>query len=196
MEIKSESLLEYQNILQLEAQKVMDELKIISLLSTVGKPIQVGSSVYGLMVWRDIDITVVCSKLDIKLVAEIASTIILQKGVREISFINDSNEHKADDSYPDGLYIGINYVSTKKEKWNFDIWFVDEPDKQPDLQHLKSIPELFTPETRELILQIKSILIKRNEYKKTVRSNEIYTAVLNDGIRTLKQFEEWLQNKL
>lgn len=190
-----DTLLRQQHDLQLEAEEVVEELKLDDLLTTAGKPVRVGSSALGLMAWRDLDITVICSKLNVDDIAKIASNVIAHRGVRELRFLNDSGSFRADPHYPDGLYLGVGYTSLKGTDWKLDIWFVDEPEKQPDLKHVKTIPDRLTPELRKSILQIKSIWAKRDEYGKKVKSYDIYKAVLEDQVRTPNQFDEWLRNK-
>ena len=56
-------LLRRQDALQAEARRVVAELDLVPLLSRAGRVEQVGSSVSGLMVWRDIDFTVLCRDL-------------------------------------------------------------------------------------------------------------------------------------
>ncbi len=55
----AEALLRRQDALQAEAARVVDELKLLELLGRVGAAEQHGSSVSGLMIWRDIDFTVI-----------------------------------------------------------------------------------------------------------------------------------------
>lgn len=185
-------LLLQQKALQDEASEVADELRLYELLSQAGEPVRVGSSALGLMVWRDLDMTVICSRLTQQLIAQIASELMLHAGVRELKFINDTGVYKTDPAYPDGLYIGLKYKSQQGKEWKMDIWFVDEPERQPDLKHIVTMPEQLTQERREAILQIKSDWASRDEYGKTVRSFDIYTAVLEENIRTPEQFQAWL----
>ena len=58
-------LLETQRRLQGNVDVVVRSLHLNELLSKVGRVTRVGSSAMGLMVRRDIDITVACPKLDI-----------------------------------------------------------------------------------------------------------------------------------
>jgi hypothetical protein len=193
MKMTDDKLLKQQHDLQLEAEEVVEELKLDDLLTTAGKPVRVGSSALGLMAWRDIDITVICSKLNVDDVAQIASNVIAHRGVQELRFLNDSGRFRADLHYPDGLYLGVRYTSLKGMDWNLDIWFVDEPEKQPDLKHVKTMPDRLTPELRKSILQIKSIWATHDEYGKKVKSYDIYKAVLDDRVRTPNQFDEWME---
>ncbi|MFF2154983.1 hypothetical protein ACFVVQ_06675 [Paenibacillus chitinolyticus] len=184
-----------QKALQTEAGKIAEELKLNDLLSRAGEPVRVGSSALGLMVWRDLDITVICSLLDQHVVAQIASEIMVRTGVRELKFINDSGSWNTDPTYPDGLYLGLKYRSGQDKDWKLDIWFIDEPERQPDLGHIKTMPERLTPERRHSILTIKSMWAQRAEYGKTVKSYDIYTAVLDDNVHTPDQFLEWLEQR-
>lgn len=60
----AEDLYQRQAALQAEAETVEADLGLIELLSSVGRPVRVGSVALGLMVWRDLDLTVICSELD------------------------------------------------------------------------------------------------------------------------------------
>ena len=188
-------LLKRQEQLQAEAKAVAEELNLDDLLSLAGDPVRVGSAALGLMAWRDLDITVVCPKLDMDQVAEIASMLMVRQGIRELRFLNDTGVWNTDINYPDGFYIGLNYRAQSGEDWKLDLWFVDEPDKQPDLAHIKTMPERLTPELRKSILTIKNMWASRDEYGKEVKSFDIYTAVLDDHVKTPHQFEEWLKKK-
>lgn len=191
---ESELLLQ-QKDLQEEASEVVDELQLYELLTQAGEPMRVGSSALGLMVWRDLDMTVTCTRLNHSLIAQIASELMLHAGVRELKFINDTGVYNTDPAYPDGLYIGLKYKSQHGRDWSLDIWFVDEPERQPDLNHLITMPERLTQEKRETILRIKNHWASREEYGKTVRSFDIYTAVLEEDVKTLEQFEAWLNQR-
>jgi hypothetical protein len=188
-------LLLQQKALQDEASEVAEELRLYELLSQAGEPVRVGSSALGLMVWRDLDMTVICSRLNQQLIAQIAMELMLQAGVRELKFINDTGDYNTDPAYPDGLYIGLKYKSQQGKEWKMDIWFVDEPERQPDLKHIVTMPERLTEERREAILRIKHSWASRDDYGKKVRSFDIYTAVLEENVRTLEQFQVWLDQR-
>lgn len=83
--------------------------------------------------------------------------------IRQIQFRNDTGDWNNDPAYPDGLYLGLGYRSLEGQAWNVDIWFVDEPDRQPDLQHLRDLPTRLDPEVRSAILVIKEAWAGRPE---------------------------------
>ena len=57
-------LLDRQRALQMEADQVAQDLMLMELAQPLGNPVLVGSAALGLMVWRDLDVTVVCRGLD------------------------------------------------------------------------------------------------------------------------------------
>jgi len=188
-------LLARQRQLQVEAVAVAEEMNLIPLLKAAGMPVKVGSAALGLMTWRDLDMTVVCPKLDIATISGIASRLMSHPRVRHMKFINDTGNWNNDPVYPDGYFIGLNYQSQSGSQWELDIWFVDEPEKQPDLQHIRMMPDRLTPETVVSILSIKTVWVSRAEYGKQVKSFDIYMAVLDHNVSTPAEFEQWLQNR-
>jgi hypothetical protein len=188
-------LLRQQDELQAEARAVEVDLKVDELLRPVGEPVRVGSAALGLMVWRDLDLTVVCTELALEPVAALGARLAAHPRVRQVTFRNDTGRWKTNPSYPDGLYLGVVYRAPSGRDWKLDIWFVDEPDRQPDLAHLRWMPAQLVPETREAILLVKSAWASWPEYGKSITSFDIYTAVLKGGVRTREDFEEWVANR-
>ena len=188
-------LLRRQAALQAEARAVEADLHVAELLGPIGEVNHVGSAALGLMVWRDLDLTVVCAKLALEPVTAVSARLAAHPRVNTITFRNDSEHWKTNPNYPDGLYLGVGYRSPTNADWKLDIWFVDEPERQPDLAHMRWMPQKLTPETRTSILLIKSAWASRPEYGKSVKSFDIYQAVLEDGVQTLEAFDEWLDQR-
>ncbi|MET9293668.1 hypothetical protein [Streptomyces sp. NPDC003077] len=240
-----DDLLSAQDALQSEANAVVSALGLDRTLRALGDPVRTGSSALGLMAVRDIDITVVCARLD-----AVARQAVLRLGaelgghprVREVTFRNDTGRWNAEPTaYPDGLYLRVLYraddapegarnedapegarnegapenarnedapqgapdgnapqgasaddgADGPQGEWNLDIWFVDEPERQPDLAHLRSLPPRLTQEARIAILRIKRHLVRSGRYGRDVRSFAVYRAVLDGGVRTPDEFEQW-----
>jgi hypothetical protein len=168
---------------------VRADLALDDALAALGEPHLVGSVALGLMVWPDLDITVICDALDVPSLYLAAVGVVSHPRVRQLTFRNDSgawNSHP--EKYPDGVYWGIDYRDGNRA-WNIDIWFVADADRQPDLRHVRELAPRLTPETRRAILDIKRAWVERPEYGRAVTSFDIYTAVLDRGIRTAEEFE-------
>jgi hypothetical protein len=147
------------------------------------------------MVHRDLDITVVCPDLPVKDVARIGATLAGHRKVRQVLFRNDTGQWNVGPRYPDGLYLGVHYRSAGGNDWTIDVWFVDEPDRQPDLAHLRTLPPRLTPDARAVILRIKDVWCTHPTYGSSVHGVDIYTAVLDDNVRTVDEFDAWVRNR-
>jgi len=189
-------LLARQRALQTEAEQVRGQLDLARVLGAVGDPVLVGSAALGLMAWRDIDITVVCSSLDQGQVLAVATGLAAHQDVKAMQYRDDSGcWNQAPEKYPDGLYIGLRYHPPVLPEWKLDLWFVDDPARQPDLAHLRTLPERLTDDARIAILRIKTLWSTRPQYGASVRSWDIYTAVLDHNIRDTDEFARWLTHK-
>jgi hypothetical protein len=104
-------------------------------------------------------------------------------------------EHKHEPDLPRRPLLGLSYRSARGDDWKSDIWFADEPDRQPDLAHIETLPSRLTDETRLAILRVKSVWASRPEYPRFVRSFDIYMAVLDGGVRTPDDFAAWLAQR-
>lgn len=166
------------------------------MLGAIGTPVLVGSAALGLMAWRDIDVTVVCKSLDEAAVLAAAAKLARHQDVKSMQYRDDSGRWNQDpENYPDGLYIGLRYQPQAMPEWRLDVWFVDDPDRQPDIAHLRYLPERLTDDARLAILRIKTLWSRRPEYGSSVRSWDIYTAVLDDNVRDAGEFDQWLSRR-
>ena len=111
------------------AGAVRADLELDAVLGTLGEPHLVGSAALGLMVWPDLDMTVVCDALDVAALHSAGgrsrapstrATADLSERLRPL----DSHPEK----YPDGVYWGIDYRDGRRT-WNIDVWFVTEADR-------------------------------------------------------------------
>ncbi|MFJ9776775.1 hypothetical protein ACIRVF_37015 [Kitasatospora sp. NPDC101157] len=197
-----DELLRRQGALQAEADAVHADLDLDERLGALGTPVRVGSSALGLMVRRDLDVTVVCPRLDRaarERVAALGAGLALHERVRQVRWRNDTGAWNEDPgAYPDGLYLGLSYRARAAgarghcpegpREWTLDLWFVDDPARQPDLAHLRELPPRLTAQARTAILRIKHAVADSPETGRAVRSWEVYRAVLDEGVRTPEEF--------
>jgi hypothetical protein len=196
-EPSDETLLWREARLREEAEAVAADLKLSEQLGHLGNPVWVGSAALGLMVRPDLDITVVCQDLDESAVVALGGLFALHLYVRQLTYRDDTAMWNDEpETYPDGLYLGVKYCRDPDREWNLDIWFVDEPDRQPDLTHLRTLTPRLDHESRMAILRIKDQWATRPEYGHSVRSVDLYTAVLDDGVRTPSEFDRWLMARV
>ncbi|MFF3270956.1 hypothetical protein ACFYWU_08485 [Streptomyces chrestomyceticus] len=193
-ELSDEQLAARQAELQAEADAVSADLGLARLLSEQGKAVRVGSAALGLMVVPDLDITVICPELTDRTkrsVAEAGARLAVHDRVRQVCFRDDTGHWNTDPGYPDGLYLKVDCRSAAGREWTLDIWFVDEPDRQPDLAHVRTLPPRLTDAHRARILRIKQALALRPDGGGRVPSYEVYRAVLDGGASTVEEFDRW-----
>ena len=116
---------------------MLDDLELLPLLRAVGDPIKVGSVALGLMVARDIDLTMLCPELDPAASSRRSRRRSPHPRVRELRFRDDTGHWNVDPNYPDGVYWGPRYRSEAGEDWNLDLWFIHEDSRQFDLEHVE-----------------------------------------------------------
>ena len=167
------------------------DLELDRLCTNLGEVHLVEAAALGLMVRRDLDITVVCPTLDVAALFDIGRDLVRHPRVRQLQFRNDTGGWNVDLIYPDGVYWGIDYRDGDRS-WNVDLWFVDDPARQPDLEHVAVLRPRLDRHTRRAILSIKDDWAQREEYGTTVRGYDIYTAVLDAGVRSAAEFEAHL----
>lgn len=191
------NLLDIQQQMQLEAEDVVQRLKLEELLADLGQPIRVGSSAMGLMVRRDIDITVVCAELNdnaLSAFSQIGAALMRRTDcITAVRFRNDMGKWNAEpEKYPDGLYLGLSVTMPDGLAWTVDIWLVDEPERQPDLDHLKTLLPRLSEADRNIILGIKHALTLSEPAANRIPSVLVYEAVMDHAVRTPAEFEAWL----
>src|SRR5687768_4362794 len=101
-DMDAHELVTRQAALQAEAAGVLADLELFALLARAGSPVQVGSVALGLMVWRDIDVTVLCPSLDPAGIFALAAPLASHPRVGKLEFRNDSGHWNVDLGYPDG----------------------------------------------------------------------------------------------
>lgn len=187
-------LIQAQEQLQADADAVVLNLGLDRLLGSLGQQFRVGSSAMGLMVRRDIDITVVCEKLDgsmLKRFSDTAANLMRLEDVSAVRFRNDSGAwNREPEKYPDGFYIGVTASGPANTSWTLDIWLVDDASRQPDLAHLKHLWPRITDEFRVVILSLKEVLSARTDGA-AVPSALVYEAVVDHNVRDIDQFDAW-----
>ncbi|MFS8051025.1 hypothetical protein [Rhizobium sp. BR 314] len=189
-------LLETQRQLQAQADQVVRALQLNECFSVLGQPVRVGSSAMGLMVRRDIDITVICAKLDADALEAFsalgAGFMRMTEQVVAVRFRNDCGQwNREPEKYPDGLYLWLSVQGPDRTMWTIDIWLVDQPERQPDIAHVRTLIPRLTDGDRETILRIKTALAEAPQNGASIPSALVYEAVMDHGIDTIAEFENW-----
>ena len=189
-------LLRRQDALQAEARRVVAELDLVALLSAAGQVEQVGSSVSGLMVWRDLDFNVLCRDLTPERTFQTMRPLLTHARVARLDYRNETGhrappELRGDERY----YFVTHYETAAGDEWKIDVsfWLSDAPRDQ--IPYIARLREQLTAETRLAILWIKDVWQRLPTYPDEVGGFDVYEAVLRHGVRTPAQFDAYLRER-
>ena len=185
-----------QSALQAEAAELLEELDRSGIFSDIG-PVEVtGSYISNLMCWRDLDVMLLVgpdySPQD---VLNLISRVIELPGV--IGF--DYRDERADRS-PTGLVKEERYHVPFLLERTAGIWCLDLTLWLHDLHENntawhKALRDSITDEQRAAVLRIKDVWFRHPSYPDQIGGSEIYTAVIEEGVRTPEQFRGWLASR-
>lgn len=188
-------LVRLQDALQTEGRGVLDDLDLMTVLHWIGLPMIVGSLTLGLMVWRDIDIEVACSRLNPDLAFEVVRPLVSHPAIFKMSYRDWSGARTIRD-LPEGHYWSLRYCRPGTEVWKLDIWLLRTGTTRRTGGHLiETLPERLTDEMRLAILRLKDFWRRQPAYRDRVLSTDIYDAVLDHHVRTLDDFDSYLRKR-
>jgi hypothetical protein len=190
------SLLRRAEALQSEAGDVMRTLDLMAMLAVLGQPEQIGSSVSGLMVWRDIDVTVRCQDVTLAQVWDALRPLLRNRRVTRLSYSNETGARSPTGEPADQrFYFVIHYEAAEGTEWKIDIslWTTDAP--RAHLAQLAELERRLTAETRLAILWIKDVWHRLPVYPDEVGGSEVYDAVLEHGTRSPDDFDAYLRER-
>lgn len=185
-------LITRQASLHAEAAQVLSELRLRDLLGQAGQVVQNGSSVAGLMVWRDIDFSVISPGLARAAAFELLQPLFIHPDVTGVRYMNQA-ERFTFEGLPENAryYLTVYYQPQPEHDWKLDISFWLDPSRD-EAAYTRRLTERLTDETRLAILWLKDIWHRSPRYHVDVHSTTIYEAVLDGGVRTPAEFEDWI----
>ncbi|MBB4660428.1 hypothetical protein [Conexibacter arvalis] len=194
----AEHLLERANWLVREARAMCERLDLWGRLQNVGAPVVVGAAGLGVIDRRDLDITTTCVALNEKTIGRIArlgAHLVTHEHVRQVVIRDDTGRWNTDPRYPDGYYLGLEIMAPSEKLWAADLWFVDEPERQPDLEHLRRFAPLMSDESRATILALKRASRTHGTDDDTVPGYLICEAVTQGGVRSMTDLRDWMDRR-
>ena len=178
-------LVKRQETLQIEAQEVIHDLDIVARLGTVGQVFQIGSLVSGLMVWRDLDFSIVCRVPDAPAVFVAMAPIAGDPRVISLEYQNETGERSPSGKPEDErFYFVMRYRSPDGSIWKMDFSFWFNETGRTEIMHPHLLRDQLTEETRLAILWLKDIWQRSPTYPDKVSGPDIYDAVLKFGVRS------------
>ena len=189
----SNNLIETDELIRREADEILYQKGLLSLLKRYGTPHIAGSYVLRLMTWRDLDIYLEADEITetrfFHLGGQIASTLCPVK----MHFRNERIGQS--EGLPPGFYWGVYLGDERRGDWKIDVWAVDEDQCQKAIDYGADLARRLTPETRLSILDIKSQCWQDPGYRRSFSSQDIYRAVLEEGVTSMGDFEAFLERQ-
>jgi hypothetical protein len=186
-------LLAQQNQLQQEARKLLESTPLLAFLEKLGKPVQTGSSVTGLMVYPDIDFSVQNDTFDISDAISLTDKLFNDLRLSALKIADFRTETDKDAGY----YIGFE-LSFNGKTWHIDATVSKEGPIITNPAELEGWINNMTEDQRLTILTLKKQLIDTKRYvgarsqpPYTFRSTHLYEGVLKAGARTIQELEDY-----
>ncbi|MFC1900740.1 hypothetical protein ACFLYN_04005 [Chloroflexota bacterium] len=175
-----------------EANKILYDHGLDTVLSKYGNPVLWGSYVLDLMTWRDLDIYLETN--------EITEQSFFQLGHDISQCLKPYRMHYRNEfigktpGNPEGLYWGI-YVNVPEiaDEWKIDVWVLNTTRLLQHQREFNALKESINAENSRIILEIKYHFHKHPEYRRGFASMDIYQAIIKDNIRSVEEFTGWLR---
>jgi hypothetical protein len=182
-----------QTQLQAEADALRWRWRLDEVLSRTGPVHYTGSYVSGLMGWRELDVMVLAPSgfAPPDLVGLLAELVALP-GVAGFDVQDERGARSPTGQRRDERWHVPLLTDSASGGWRVDltVWLYDAHVNLTRWH--EELRARVTAEQRAAILTIKSAWHMRPEYPDAVSGLEIYTAVLEGGVRTPEQFGTWL----
>jgi hypothetical protein len=165
-----------------EAETIVRDLGLIALLEHYGEVRLVGSVALDLIVKLDIDLHLLVATSDLLAAVDgIYHHLLDSRCVHEVRITDWRDEG--------GVKLGIDAYTAPSGDWSIDIWVTNRVESTA-FQFVKATRAALRPEHRTAILAIKREFHRRGQLRNGL-SVRIYRAVIEDGVRTVADFQRW-----
>jgi hypothetical protein len=172
---------------------LLEELDRSGILAETGPRALAGSYVSELMSWRDLDVMLcVGAGYGPKEVLQLISRLMDLPGVVGFDYRDERAHRSPTGQLRDERYHIPFMIDRGTGIWRLDLtlWLHDL--HQNITAWHESLRDSITDDQRSAVLRIKDVWFRLPNYPDRVSGLEIYTAVIEDGVRTPSQFNGWL----
>jgi hypothetical protein len=191
-----EELAARQSALRAEAAALLDELDRSGVFADIG-PLEVtGSYISHLMCWRDLDVMLlVGADYGPRDVLHLISQIMKLPGVVGFDYRDERADRSPTGEVRDERYHVPIRLERAAGSWRLDLslWLHDTHDNVTAWH--QELHNKITDEQRAAVLRIKDVWFRLPSYPDEIGGFEIYTAVMDDGVRTPEEFRDWLADR-
>lgn len=172
--------------LKTEAEKIIQNLDLLSTLKKYGDARVVGSVELDLIVKLDIDIHILLKKKS----DLVTTSLKIAKELLDIDLISEIriSDFRDEDSFK----ITIDKFTGTSGNWSIDFW-ITKSEKTTAFDKIEEINQKLTPELKSEILNIKEYFLNKGLLRDGL-SAVIYDAVLNEKITNIGDLEAYLKD--
>ena len=185
-----------QSMLHAEAAALLNELDRSGVFADIG-PLEVtGSYISHLMCWRDLDVMLlVGADYGPQDVLHLISQIMELPGVVGFDYRDERADRSPTGEVRDERYHVPILLERAAGIWRLDLslWLHDIHDNVTAWH--QELHNKITDEQRTAVLRIKDVWFLLPSYPDEIGGFEIYTAVMEDGVRTPEEFRDWLADR-
>ena len=177
------------DVLQKDADALLEASGLVQLLASFGRVYRTGSYRYHLMFVPDIDLYVISPDAGKQQATSILNKLI-EQGFWNAFLFGDwvQFRHKG---FPEGYYVGLKRTF-RQRRWKIDIWNL--PTVPQELLHYDQwVTDHLSHDKKLLILEIKRW---REASGREVPSKLIYDFVLSGRVNSLESFKALLQSEI
>lgn len=179
-----------------EAGQLLQAIRMEEWLRQYGAIEPAGSYLYDLMSWRDLDCTCrLYDGIDPGLALWDWARMAQQRFAwAKFNFQDFSGERKP--WWPRGIYLGAQLIIPDLGgEWKVDLWALRPESRAQANELVQEIQQRLTPETRQLILDLKHELMAGDSRVPKQGSLALYRAVLWEGLREKGSILEFLKRQ-
>jgi hypothetical protein len=180
------------DLLARQAELQADGASLLERLRPLGALMPTGSFVSGLMVWRDLDVMLLGGPaFGVSQVLELIQRVAGLPGLTGFACADERGGRSPTGERRDERF----HVTLTVGQWRVDlsVWLHD--DHANVTEYHRELAASLTDAQRLTILRIKDVWHRRPEYPDSVGGIDIYTAVLEYGVRTPEEFGSWLRGR-
>jgi len=175
--------------LQSEADSILHEKGLLSLLEQYGTVLPTGSYVLDTMTWRDLDIYLITNEMTSKKFFQIGQERCELLNPRRMSYRNELMGETP--GLPSGYYWGIYSQLHFSQEWKIDVWAIDSEQAKNFERLMEELSKGLTDEKRAYALEIKTHFWHHPDYRGKITSMDIYKSVIEDEVKSIESFKEW-----
>jgi len=191
MTASDEELSRRQAELQAEAAEVLEELE-----RYLGPLLATGSYVSGLMCWRDLDVMALAGPdFAPRDVLRLLQRVVEIPGMVGFEYRDERGPRSPTGQVRDERYHVPIALLRGNGEWRVDlsVWLHDA--HQNVTAWHEQLRDRITAEERAAVLRVKDVWHRLPTYPDEVGGLDIYTAVIEDGVRTPEGFGAWLAGR-